>query len=244
MKYLTNQQLKRQLVGFRRRISFMVLKLIAGFMIISILLVLPFRWLDPSFSMVMVDRYWQLSHDEMIYHQWCDWSAIPPHAVLAVVAAEDQAFLSHAGFDFSSIWRAVKAGIAGEKLRGASTISQQVARNMYLWTGRSWFRKGLEVWFTLLIELFWGKQRILEVYLNIAEWGRGVFGIAAASQFHFKQDIQQLSSDKIALLAVSLPNPIHYQPAKPSAYLLQRARWNRQQQKSLGGIQWLADIYQ
>jgi monofunctional biosynthetic peptidoglycan transglycosylase len=113
---------------------------------------------------------------------------------------------------------------------------------MYLWTGRSWLRKGLEVWFTLLIELTWGKQRILEVYLNIAEWGHGVFGLEAASRYHFSKPASQLTPMQSALLASSLPSPLKYDPAHPQPHLIDRARWNLEQQRKLGGTTWLAPL--
>ncbi len=160
---------------------------------------------------------------------------IPKHAAAAVMASEDQLFVVHHGFDFDSIADSLKSIGSGTRLRGASTISQQVARNVYLWTGRSWIRKGLEVWFTVLIELMWNKQRILEIYLNIAEWGEGVFGLESASHYHFNHSAAQLTPMQSALLASSLPSPLKYKPANPSPYLIKRAQWNLQQQEWITG---------
>ena len=210
---------------------------------ISLLLVLPFRWLNPPMTMVMADR-WISSYSQSfrLQKKWLDWEDIPKQAALAVVTSEDQLFPSHVGFDLKAIWSVIRYIGKKGQLRGASTISQQVARNMYLWTGRSWFRKGLEVWFTVLIEMSWGKQRILEVYLNIAEWGEGVFGLEAASRYHFKKPASSLTPMQQALLASSLPSPLIYDPAYPAEHLVERARWNLVQQQKLGGVGWLSSL--
>ena len=206
------------------------------FIVVSFIIVLPFRWVNPPVTMVMIDRWMHTSNDDFTLQQeWLNWGQIPKHAASAVMASEDQLFVVHHGFDFSSIIDSLKSLGSGKKLRGASTISQQVARNVYLWTGRSWLRKGLEVWFTILIELTWNKQRILEVYLNIAEWGEGVFGLQAASHYHFGLPAAELLPMQTALLASSLPSPLKYNPAKPSPYLLGRARWNLEQQQWITG---------
>jgi monofunctional biosynthetic peptidoglycan transglycosylase len=228
---------------FKRLLLRYLLFTLAALVLFSLLIVVPFRWLNPPFTMVMADR-WLSSDAEHFYlhHDWLDWQAIPKQAALAVVASEDQRFPLHQGFDFNAIVTAIKQAGRGQSLRGASTISQQVAKNMYLWTGRSWLRKGLEVWFTLLIELTWGKQRILEVYLNIAEWGHGVFGLEAASRYHFGKTSVHLTPMQSALLASTLPSPLKYNPARPAAHLQERAYWNLEQQKKLGGTAWLAPL--
>lgn len=219
-----------------------LLQAILAFVLLSLLLVLPFRWVNPPITMVMADRWIHSTEDFELRQSWLSWEAIPKHAALAVVTSEDQKFPLHSGFDLKAIQQALKERERRGGLRGASTISQQVAKNMYLWTGRSWFRKGLEVWFTLLIELSWSKQRILEVYLNIAEWGPGVFGIEAASQYHFRLPAANLTPMHAALLASSLPSPLNYNPARPAQHLHKRAEWNLQQQRRLGGVQWLAPL--
>ncbi len=211
--------------------------------LISIGVVLPFRWLNPPVSMVMLERSWeQRDRNYQLKKQWLSWEQIPRHTALAVVVSEDQNFPNHYGFDVKAIQKAFAERERRGSLRGASTISQQVARNMYLWTGRSWLRKGLEVWFTGLIELFWPKQRILEIYLNIAEWGDGVFGIGAASRHHFGVPAAQLSRWQSALLASTLPSPLRYNPASPARHLVERANWNLTQQGKLGGHTWLARL--
>lgn len=224
---------------FLRYLLYTVITLV----VFSLLIVVPFRWLNPPFTMVMADRWLNTSGEHFyLHHDWLDWQAIPKQAALAVVTSEDQRFPMHQGFDFNAILSAIKQAGRGKELRGASTISQQVAKNMYLWTGRSWVRKGLEVWFTLMIELTWGKQRILEVYLNIAEWGNGVFGLEAASRYHFGVPASQLSPMQSALLASTLPSPLKYNPARPADHLQERAYWNLEQQRKLGGTAWLAPL--
>jgi monofunctional biosynthetic peptidoglycan transglycosylase len=209
----------------------------------SVAAVLPFRWIDPPISMVMLERSWdQHGTGYRLNKQWLNWDQIPRHAALAAVVSEDQNFPKHYGFDLKAIQKAFAERERRGSLRGASTISQQVARNMYLWTGRSWLRKGLEVWFTGLVELCWPKQRILEVYLNIAEWGDGVFGVGAASRHHFGVPAAQLSNWQAALLASSLPSPLKYNPAAPAPHLIERANWNLSQQRRLGGRTWLASL--
>jgi len=220
-----------------------LLLLMLAFVLVSIVIVVPFRWLNPPITMVMMDRWlYSDSTHFKLKTTWLSWDAIPKQAALAVVTAEDQLFPLHKGFDVDSILKSLRASNNRGQLRGASTISQQVARNVYLWTGRSWVRKGLEAWFTLLIELTWGKQRILEVYLNIAEWGEGVFGLEAASQYHFGQSAKRLSPMQSALLASCLPSPLRFDPAKPTAHIRARAIWNLKQQKRLGGVQWLKQM--
>lgn len=160
-----------------------------------------------------------------ITQQWQPLAGIAPALVQAVIAAEDSRFCTHAGFDFDAIaaaWRTNSA--AAGRLRGASTLSQQTAKNAFLWPGRDWLRKGLEAYFTLLIESLWSKRRILEVYLNIAEWGEGVFGAEAAAQRHFGKPAAALSAREAALMAAALPNPRGWSPARPGGYLKKRAR--------------------
>ncbi|MEO7200282.1 MAG: monofunctional biosynthetic peptidoglycan transglycosylase, partial [Dokdonella sp.] len=158
---------------------------------------------------------------------------------IAVVASEDQRFPQHRGFDVDAIRDALAAADDGERLRGASTISQQVAKNLFLWGGRSYVRKGLEVWFTALIETLWTKQRILEVYLNIAEFGDGIYGAQAASQQHFGRPATELSSHQAALLAAVLPSPKRLHAKRPSAYVQKRAAWIERQMRQLGGSAYL-----
>lgn len=148
------------------------------------------------------------------------WDDISPNMKLAVIASEDQLFLSHNGFDVESIVKAMEKNKTSRRVRGASTISQQVAKNVFLWQGRSWFRKGLEVYFTFMIEFVWGKQRILEVYLNVAETGKGVFGVEAAARKYFKKPASKLTKTEAAMIAAALPNPRRYTLKPVSNYVL------------------------
>jgi monofunctional biosynthetic peptidoglycan transglycosylase len=168
-------------------------------------------------------------------HEWRDWDRISRHAAVAVMAAEDQAFLRHTGFDFKQIDRALADRERGRRVRGASTITQQVAKNLYLWPGQSWLRKGLEAGITVLIEACWSKQRILEVYLNIAEFGRGTWGVEAASQRYFHRSAAELSRSQAALLAAVLPSPRRMRVDAPSAYVRRRQEWILGQMSALGG---------
>lgn len=164
-----------------------------------------------------------------IRYHWMPANKISPNASAAVMASEDQRFFRHSGFDLESIESSIDSYIEGGKLRGASTISQQVAKNLFLIPSRSFFRKGVEVWFTFLIERLWSKKRILEVYLNIAEFGDHIYGIEAASRFYFSIPAKNITKPQAALLAATLPNPILLKASQPSAYVLKRQQWILQQ---------------
>ncbi|GEK72801.1 MULTISPECIES: monofunctional biosynthetic peptidoglycan transglycosylase [Halomonas] len=209
---------------------------------LSVLAVLMFRVVPVGGSMVMLERKvqaWRDGDSLEIRQDWRPWSQLPDSAKLAVIAAEDQRFPEHHGFDLVELRRAVEASLNGGDLRGASTLSQQTAKNLFLWTGRSWVRKGLEAWFTLLIETLWPKERILEVYLNIAEWDDGVFGLEAASRHYFGVPASRLSNAQASRLAAILPNPRGWNASRPSGYVLQRSAWIRGQMRNLGGAAYL-----
>ena len=167
---------------------------------------------------------------------WVPLSKISQELSLAVIASEDQLFLEHVGFDIQAIQKAIQFNQQqkkGKRLKGGSTISQQTAKNVFLWPGRSWFRKGLEVYFTFLIEIFWTKERILEVYLNVIEMGRGVYGAQAASKHYFKLNASQLNRYHASMLAAILPNPTKYSVSNPSDYVLDRQYWIMEQMQQL-----------
>jgi monofunctional biosynthetic peptidoglycan transglycosylase len=213
-----------------------------GFVVLSIVLVLVFRLVPVFGSMVMVERKvesWVAREPIRIEHQWLAWDQLSDHAKLAVIAAEDQRFPEHRGFDIQEMRRAWEASRNGGRLRGASTISQQTAKNLFLWTGRSWLRKGLEAWFTLLIEFLWPKERILEVYLNIVEWDQGVFGLEAAAQHYFGVSAAYLTPHQASRLAAILPNPRQWSASRPSAHVESRSAWIRRQMNNLGGSAYL-----
>lgn len=193
---------------------------------VPILLIVALRWIDPFSSAFMVQRQAALWLDgswEWVQYEWVDWEYLNPALPLAMVAAEDQRFPEHWGFDFKAIAAAWEDQAEGGKVRGASTISQQVAKNLFLWSGRSWVRKGAEVYLTVLIEMLWPKQRILEVYLNIAQFGDTVFGVGAASKSFFGTVPLRVSTPQAALLAAVLPNPTSYRVDRPSNYVYKRA---------------------
>lgn len=212
------------------------------FVVASLVLVLILRWVPvPASSRIAqswVKALWT-GEDAAIRYDWTPYAAISPHAALAVIAGEDQRFPDHHGFDFTEIQDALEDQEEGRPLRGASTITQQVAKNLFLWSGRSFVRKGLEAWFTVLLELLWPKERILEVYLNIAEFGDQTFGVAAASQRFFNKPAVRLTAAEAARLAAVLPSPLRYRVDKPSDYVLKRQRWIERQMRQLGGAAFL-----
>jgi monofunctional biosynthetic peptidoglycan transglycosylase len=175
-------------------------------------------------------------------YSWVSLENISSHAAIAVIASEDQQFPFHAGFDLNSIRESVRASERGKKLRGASTISQQVAKNLFLWSGRSYFRKGAEAWMTVLIEAMWPKERILEMYLNIAEFGKGIYGVEAAARRFYHKPAARLTSSEAAVLAAVLPNPIKMHADRPSAYVLSRRDWILGQMRALGGAAYLQAV--
>ena len=224
-----------------RRFCWLLLSLI----VLGIALVLVFRWVTPPGTALMVERKiqaYQAQQEYSIAHQWLSWERLPEDLKMAVIAGEDQKFAEHKGFDIPAIKAALEHNSEGGTVRGASTISQQVAKNLFLWSDLSWPRKALEVWFTLWIEGLWPKERILEVYLNSAEWGEGIFGAEAAAQHHFGLGASYLSTQQAAQLAAVLPNPHAWNPAKPNAYISRRATWIRQQMRQLGGSHYLTQL--
>ena len=213
---------------------------------VSVLAVLLLRWVNPRYSAFMAEDQlaaWR-AHDAsyVLRHRWVDLEHISPNLPLAVVASEDQKFPEHWGFDVEAIEKAYALNQHSHRVRGASTISQQVAKNLFLWSGRSYVRKGLEAYFTVLIEGLWPKRRILEVYLNIAEFGYGVYGAEAAAQRFFHSSAARLTRADAAVLAAVLPSPERFSAAAPSRYVLQRRDWILGQMQALGGPEMLNDI--
>lgn len=207
--------------------------------------ILIFSFLPVPFSAVMVERQlsaWFSGDFGYVAHSdWVSMDEISPWMPLAVIAAEDQKFVDHWGFDVASIEKAISHNERNEnRVRGASTLSQQTAKNLFLWNGRSWVRKGLEAGLTLGMEVVWTKRRILTVYLNIAEFGDGVFGVEAASQRYFHKPASRLSASETALLAAVLPNPIRFKADAPSGYVRQRQQWILRQMRQLGGEAFIA----
>ncbi len=183
----------------------------------------------------MVIRYLESGgKSRRIVKTWKDYDSISENMALAVVAAEDQKFFEHHGFDFNAIKGAAINNISDDRIKGASTITQQVAKNVFLWPERSWLRKGAEAYFTVLIETFWSKKRILEVYLNVVELGKGIYGAETASRTYFGKPASKLTKDEAALLAAILPSPRRMSPINPSSYVNKRQQWIREQMDKIG----------
>ena len=244
----------------RRRWRAWLWKLPLLLVLFSVAQVITLRFIDPPFSMFMLarqlDAVFEGDFKFRITYDWRDMAKISPNLPLAVVASEDQNFARHRGFDFDAIEkaqahnermteRAEKRGKPVSRLRGASTLSQQTAKNPFLWSGGGWtrlLRKGVEVWYTALIEVLWPKQRILEIYVNIAEFGDGVYGAQAASRNFFRKDAARLSPAEAARLAAVLPNPKRYNARKPGPYVQRRASAIQRQMRQIGGPSYLQTL--
>ena len=214
-------------------------KVFAIFAIVLIASALPVALLaivDPPIWMWKVHRHFSppSGYPDQSQHVWVDSEQISPHIKLAVIAAEDQLFTSHWGFDLKSIAQAIESNLQSGRIRGASTLTQQTAKNLFLWPEKSLLRKGIEAYFTALIELIWDKTRILEVYLNIVEFGPGIYGVEAASRQYFDKSAADLSANEAATLAAVLPNPYRMDADDPSAYVKERRQWIRSQMRQLG----------
>lgn len=191
----------------------------------SILAVVVLKWVPVYFTPLMFIRIAEQIFDgesPKLSHQWVSIDNMSRNMPQAVIASEDNLFLDHSGFDFAQIKAARKEASKGKRVRGASTISQQTAKNVFLWNGKSYIRKGFEAYFTLFIEFIWGKERIMEVYLNSIEMGKGIYGVEAVAKEHFGTSAANLSKSQAALIAASLPNPIKFNSASPSAYMRRR----------------------
>lgn len=218
-----------------KRIFKFLLKLVMWFFIITIFLVVVFKWVPVPFTPLMAIRYFE-NPEEEILHDWVPMEEISNNLKVAVIASEDQNFPIHNGFDMKAIEKAIEDNKKGKRVRGASTISQQTAKNLFLWPDRSWVRKGLEVYFTFLIETLWSKERILEVYLNSIEMGQGVYGAEAAAQFWFKKSASNLSPYEAAAIAAVLPSPRKYRANPASSFIQGRKNWIVRQMQNLGPI--------
>jgi len=228
--------------AWKRRFWWLLLNLVFLVGLLGVVLVLPWRWIPPPTTAFIVRAQIDAdtAGDATVYQRWLSWEEISPHLAIAVVAAEDQKFPSHHGFDFESISKAVRDRF--RRPRGASTISQQVAKNLFLWRERSFFRKGLEAYLTALVEGLWPKRRILEVYLNVAEFGPGVFGAGAASELLLGKRAAELTPEDAALLAAVLPSPRRMSPSRPSDYVRERALEIQEEVRNLGGTRYLSDL--
>ena len=210
-----------------------LLKLIIGLFALSIFMVILYKWVPVPATPLMVIRYFENPAEE-IQHDWVPIEEISRHLQLAVISSEDQNFLLHSGFDMRAIDKAIEGNKSGKRIRGASSISQQTAKNVFLWTNRSWLRKGTEVYFTFLIELFWSKERIMEVYLNSIEMGKGIYGAEAAAQAWFNKPAAKLTMYESAAIAAILPNPRRYRANPPTNYIQNRINWIARQMQNYG----------
>ena len=230
----------------RRRWLRLLLWLPLLFVVATALQVAVLRFVDPPASAFMLARQGEALRKGdwgfRVAYDWRDLDDISPYLPLAVIAAEDQNFAAHSGFDLDAIEKAIEHNARGKRMRGGSTISQQVAKNLFLWQGRSWARKGLEAWYTLLIELMWPKRRILEVHVNVAEFGDGIYGAQAAARSYWDKDASRLSPEQSARLAAVLPAPRRYSAVKPGPYVQRRAALIQRQMRQLGGREYLDQL--
>ncbi len=212
-----------------KRFFHLLLKLFVSFLLISVIWVVVYKFIPvPLTATMIMNSIANIgSEDPVIWSKdWKSISKISPQYVKAVIASEDQKFNDHSGFDVEAIKKAFESNSKNsKKLKGGSTISQQTAKNAFLWQGRSWVRKGLEAYFTVLIEIIWGKKRIMEVYLNIAEMGNGIYGVEAASQAYFGKSADKINKSEAALVAAILPSPKRYSAKSPGPYVRKRQRW-------------------
>ncbi|MBJ6117971.1 monofunctional biosynthetic peptidoglycan transglycosylase [Pontibacter sp. BT310] len=229
-----------------RQLKLLFVKLVLSLFLLSVAWVLLYKWVDPPATLHMVKRRAEAGkadkNEPTIKQTSVSLDEMSDQLPLAVVASEDQLFLQHSGFDMDAIMDAFKRNQKGGNIRGGSTISQQVAKNVFLWHGRSYLRKAVEAYFTVLIELIWGKERIMEVYLNIAEMGDGVFGVEAASQLYFKKSAKDIGRQQAALLAAVLPNPIKYSAKNPSGFVLRKRGRIARAMGRLGGTTYIKTI--
>jgi monofunctional biosynthetic peptidoglycan transglycosylase len=229
-----------------KKLPKIILKIFLWFIFLSVFSVLLFKWVNPPTTSIMIQRkveaFISWNERQMIAQEWFSYDDISKQMAIAVIAAEDQNFPFHFGFDFEQIEKAIEQSNRGRKLRGASTITQQVAKNLFLWEGRSFIRKGFEAYFTVLIELLWSKERILEVYLNVIETGDMIFGVGAASQIYFKKLPAKLTRSQAALITATIPNPRRFSAKRPSGYILRRQSWILGQMSSLGGTDYLKNL--
>jgi len=224
-----------------KRLCKLVLRIILWFFILSIGLTIVYRFVPVFITPLMVIRTFEQAFDSdkkvKFKKDWVGMSSISKNAPQAVFASEDQKFLDHSGFDVKAMEKAWENNKKGKRVKGASTITQQTVKNVFLWPSRTYLRKGLEAYFTVLVELLWSKQRIMEVYLNVIEMGDGIYGIEAASQTYYNKPASKLNRNQAAMIAAVLPNPRRWNPTKPTSYILGRQSWILRQMNNLAPTQ-------
>ncbi|MFA6278087.1 MAG: monofunctional biosynthetic peptidoglycan transglycosylase [Pedobacter sp.] len=222
-----------------KRIGIIAGKVLLWFILFSVLWVLAYRFINPPITLLMVQRNWERKADDKprkMEQKWVKFEDISDNMKRAAVSAEDQLFLQHMGFDIKAIEKAYASNAKGKKVKGGSTISQQTAKNVFLWPGRSYIRKGFEAYFTLLIELLWSKERILEVYLNVIEMGDGIYGAEAASQAYYGKSCSNLTRSEASLIAACFPNPLRWTPKRPTGYIRHRQYLIMRNMRRLGPL--------
>lgn len=226
-----------------KRFSLFLLKVLFLLIIISVAWVTVYKFINPPVTPLMIIRYFEDNKSQKsVKSEWRSYDEISDNIKMAVIAAEDQTFPFNNGFDYDAIGDAIDEKLDGGRLRGASTITQQTAKNVFLWPERSWLRKAMEAYYTVLIDKIWGKKRTLEVYLNVVETGNGIYGFEEAAQVNFGRSATNLDLVDSALITATLPNPRLWSPAKPTDYILEREKWIRGQIQGLGGISYLKNI--
>ncbi|MEO8804318.1 MAG: monofunctional biosynthetic peptidoglycan transglycosylase [Rudaea sp.] len=240
---MLSQQNKPTRKSWLRRVFRVIFIVLVAWLALTWLVVLVLRFVPPPTSAYMIESKlaaWHAGKDNFsIHYHWVPWANVASALPISLIASEDQKFPFHHGFDVQAIRTAIDEAQDGERLRGASTISQQTAKNLFLWGGRSFIRKGFEAYFTVLLEVTWPKRRILEVYFNIAQFGDGVYGADAAARTFFHESPAQLTAHQAAVLAAVLPNPVKLHATQPSAYVERRADWIQRQVEQLGGASYL-----
>ena len=211
-------------------------KIMLWFVIVTVALVVVYKWVPVPITPLMIIRYFEKDSPKILKHDWEPVENISKNLQLAVICSEDQRFLKHNGFDLKAIEKAYENNKKGKRIKGGSTISQQTAKNVFLWPQRSWLRKGLEVYFTFLIESIWSKERIIEVYLNSIEMGNGVYGAESAAQFWFKKPASKLSKLEASAIAAILPNPRKYKANPVTNYIASRKSWIMKQMNFYGTL--------
>lgn len=222
-----------------KQISRILTKIFLWFLMVTVLWVLVYRFVNPPITLLMIIRNIERSNEgkkSKMMKEWVDFEDISDNMKRAAVSAEDQLFLKHIGFDLKAIEKAFETNKKGKKIKGGSTISQQTAKNVFLWPGRSWIRKGFEAYFTLLIEIFWSKERILEVYLNVIEMGDGVYGAEAAAQEYYNKSCRKMTRAQAALIAACFPNPRRWTPKKATTYIRHRQYLIMRNMRRLGPL--------
>jgi monofunctional biosynthetic peptidoglycan transglycosylase len=222
-----------------KKITALLSKILIWFLMVSILWVLAYRFINPPITLLMIGRNIERKANGKSFKTaktWVKFEAISNNMKRAAVSAEDQLFLKHNGFDVKAIEKAYESNNKGKKIKGGSTISQQTAKNVFLWPGRSWIRKGFEAYFTLLIEILWSKERILEVYLNVIEMGDGIYGAEAAAQEYYGKSCRSLTKSQAALIAACFPNPLRWTPKHPTKYIKHRQYLIMRNMKRLGPL--------